>query len=249
MSESEKSSHFNSVQIEEAFPEGFESHYWGLTRCQIVFSLLKELAPSQIVLDVGCGAGMMVQFLSSNSIETYGYEPSTHFTKSSKKDLFYCQGLEKLPPFIREKITTILLLDVIEHLENPDQLLLECQKHLPNLRFVLITVPACRNLWSQFDLFYGHQMRYEIPDLLNYFKRNHITSLKISYFFHALYWAALLLKFLGQERSTKAFIPRSRGVKMFHRLLASFFSLEFKLLPSASKGSSCIALGELRRGV
>ena len=65
----------------------------------------------------------------------------------------------------RNEVRTILLLDVIEHLEDPVAFLAELRSHFPALRHLLLTVPARQELFSNYDEFNGHFRRYD-PALL-----------------------------------------------------------------------------------
>ena len=53
------------------------------TLYQDILFLLKQYAPGKRVLDVGCGTGELVGFLSENGFETIGIEPATEAVQAA----------------------------------------------------------------------------------------------------------------------------------------------------------------------
>jgi hypothetical protein len=138
-------------------------------------------------------------------------------------------------------VDTILLLDVIEHLEDPKVLIREAVGNLPNLKSIMITVPAGQALWNNFDEFNGHYLRYDRPQLVNLMKELGWQPSYCGYFFHALYWPALLFAKLGLKRSVT--IPAPKGAMAgWHRLLSQLFFWEYKVMPGSLVGSSIIGI-------
>ena len=70
-----------------------------------------------------------------------------------------------LPEEERRGVTTLLVLDVIEHLEDPIAFLREVLSSFPDVSSLIVTVPAREELWSAFDDFYGHHRRYTLRDI------------------------------------------------------------------------------------
>jgi hypothetical protein len=60
-----------------------------------------------------------------------------------------------------------------------------------------------------------------------------------SYFFHALYLPALILKLLGRDRATAFAAPKTPRL---HDILGRLFWLESRLLPKAVFGTSLICV-------
>lgn len=94
------------------------------------------------VLDIGCGNGDMKNFLK-NPIY-YGIDGNKEYIK----DLI-SQGIKAKQvdfnkdkiPFEKEKFDFILLLDILEHVANPSELLTEVKRRLNEKGKVIITLP------------------------------------------------------------------------------------------------------------
>src|SRR5207253_376768 len=92
------------------------------------------------------------------------------------------------------RVTTLLLLDVLEHLESPAAFLDECLARFPRCRRVLITLPGRMELWSNYDTYYGHFLRYDRRTAARLLPAGGWQMRGCGYFFHGLYCPGLLLK-------------------------------------------------------
>ena len=153
---------YSKLQYESNYPPGVEFHWWNLARSRIVSTIVKEENSAQAVfLDVGCGKGLAVKELRDAGIEAFGVELAEVSPLEAVRQ-FVHSGIDAvhLPLEQRNRVTGILLLDVIEHLPEPVVFLNALQQNFPNLSVVVVTVPACQELWSNYDIFYGHYRRY-----------------------------------------------------------------------------------------
>ena len=133
----------------------------------------------------------------------------------------------------------ILLLDVLEHLEDPAAFLSALRPAFPNLRAAVVTVPARQELWSAWDVRFGHQRRFDLPSLAALCADAGWQVQSMRYFFHALYPVLLgVSRIVG--RGTRAVPPRGRSA--LHGLLARLFSFEAGLPVGGIVGSSLIAV-------
>jgi hypothetical protein len=107
---------------------------------------------------------------------------------------------------------------------------------------VVITVPARRELWSNYDDFYGHRTRYDLPSLRRLASALDPSLLATGYFFHVLYLVVRAQRRLAGQRSVQVRAPRHPQV---HRVLAACFSAEERWLPAAWPGSSAWAVADL----
>jgi SAM-dependent methyltransferase len=236
---------FDLEQYGDAYPPGIEAHYWHQARNAIILGKLRSLTGlERAVLDVGCGAGITVAHLRAHGIESYGVEAGQPEHVVAGASAFVQTGTHpadfRLVP--RERIGTVLLLDVIEHVEVPEALIGQCLRDLPAARHLLVTVPARTEIWSVYDEHYGHRRRYDLDALAQLASRCGLDYVTGGYFFHALYLAARLLKALDVRRETQVDPPR---LPPLHRLLGAAFVLEERLLPGQAPGSSAYAV--LRR--
>jgi len=99
-------------------------------------------------LDIGCGDGVLAWRLVDNGADAVGVDPvkdalqfanRVRNVELNRKPFFLCANAEKLP-FLDESFSSALCTDVIEHLSDPEMLLLESNRILkPGGKFVLTT--------------------------------------------------------------------------------------------------------------
>jgi len=146
----------------------------------------------------------------------------------------------------RARFDTLMLLDVIEHVPDAESFVRELAAAYPNVRRVLVTVPARKELWSNHDDYYGHYRRYELSEVADLAASVGASVLRSQYFFHLLYvpvWVAARLS--GRNTEFKA--PEGLFSRLFHRFMSLFFILDYLLLPGPMPGTSIIFSLELKR--
>ena len=232
---------FKPDQFLAIYPAGIENHYWTLARNKIIKrELIRRGFANKKILDIGCGRGIVVNFLRHAGFDCWGV------------DLAEVKSDEGLNPYIKTgidfalldknlagKVEVVMLLDVIEHLENEVEFISRIKRFFPKLKRILITVPARSEIFSNYDLYNGHYRRYEFSRLVDLSKKCGWQMIGFSYFFHLLYLPAWLM-FSGKiKRNTKISPPR--GVMIFvHKVLAVFFVAEYLLLPKRLLGTSAL---------
>lgn len=247
MADSVQGTAFDERQFDAIYPDGVELHYWNLCRNEIIAHAVGK-APEGPVLEIGCGKGLVVADLRKRGFEVTGVDlapvkPLGQVARHVRTgvDLF------DIPSAEFKGIRTVLLLDVIEHLEDPVEFLSRVRHHLPSAETFIYTVPACQELFSNYDEFNRHFRRYDLDMLRRHTDPDRTRGWHASYFFHSLYPAAWLQLRLSGARETRYDVPRSTASRAAHRLLGLFFRLEKSLLPSNWKGTSIIATVSERR--
>lgn len=236
---------FTESQYQNIYPEGINNFYWNKARNKIILNVIRKLFIKEPIVEVGCGRGAVVSFLNQQKLRIVGYEKADINPFKDVKDIVH-SNIDVITDrsCIKEKFKSLLLLDVIEHIENPRGFIETLLVSFPEVEKILITVPSCQELFSNYDDYCGHFLRYN-PDDVNTLAES--LSLKVcfqSYFFHGLYPPARLLKILGKNRNTTIQAPKSTFSKVKNNILASLFYLDYKLLPKNMKGSSIIAVLE-----
>ncbi len=232
---------FSKEQFSTLYPNGVGTHYWYSARNMIIADTLLKLSPKG-VLEVGAGAGTVSSYLKKRNFSIWCVEPAPVYPPPDLKNVFFAgMKTSDLPIEVREKIDTALVLDVLEHVPEPQKLISEIEKSLPNLRNIVITVPARQELWNNFDEFNGHFLRYDRRRVTQTFQELGWKPLSCAYCFHILYWPALLFAKLGLKRSVVVATPIGFST-VLHRLMAKLFYLDKKIFPSAMVGSSIISV-------
>lgn len=238
---------YSPTQMDANYPIGSEAYYWCVARNSIIEQAVRRHHdPSAGLMDVGCGRGFTVAHLQAKGFACYGSDLA-HYDEPhprARGKVFYGQSLQGLDLSMRNSISTVLLLDVIEHLPDPAVLLADVRDSFQNATTLMITVPARPEIWSNYDDYFGHYRRYSRQSLVAWADAEGLEILETGYFFHGLYLPARLMAALGLARATQVKVPR---VPALHRLVAAGFVWENRLLPSNWPGTSVLGCFKLRR--
>lgn len=242
---------FTPSEYSEGYPPGIEGHFWHMARHDFLDRLLKKvLQPGQLALDVGCGAGVYVAHARRRGINLKGVEKgAAPVPAAMQAHVTTNTALADLPMATREHVKVALLLDVIEHIEDRHNFLCGIHSLLPNCDYLVVTVPARREIRSNFDDYWGHHLRYDRPGLNGELKRAGFRPQSNSYYFNGLYLASLLMKFLGMQRATVFRSPRRNiAVRILHRILGSITIVENRIMPGWLPGSTILCLARREAG-
>src|SRR5690348_12357326 len=119
------STQFTQQEYALAYPDGLERHYWHLCRNFVVKHQLTNLgSEAGFVLEVGCGRGLVIDYLNQQGIDCVGAELAEVVPLERVHDkIFTGADANTLPEELRKRVNTILLLDVLEHLQQPTDFL------------------------------------------------------------------------------------------------------------------------------
>ena len=228
---------FRDADNAEAYPPGYELHYWHRARSDVVRRLVRSVCQTgDTILEIGAARGHYVRVLRSEGYDAFGCDLGTASVHEEVQAfVFRGRDFADLEPTLRERVTTVLLLDVVEHIEKPSDFIVSVFRSLPAVQSMIITVPARPELWSNYDEHFRHYVRYDIRSLCELAERSGLSVDTYGYFFHALYAPAWLLKKIGINRRTSFAIPK---ILWLHKLLGIALSLESRLLPKTVCGTS-----------
>ncbi len=233
---------FGEHQFDAIYPEGVQNHYWTCARNKIIANTLKRRGClSGRILEVGCGKGIVVEYLRKRGFAVKGVDIANIVPRSAVRE-HVRTGIDAASLPHEERITydTLLLLDVLEHLPTPENFLKQLCQDFPNVKCIVATVPARMELFSNWDELNGHYRRYD---------RNSVKKLvmdaggcprKITYFFHSLWLPARLSLLLKGGRAAKINPPHRRIAISLHHMLGLFFYAEYFLFPDLLPGTSLI---------
>jgi len=237
---------FTHDQFSEAYPDGIENHFWYVARNGFVSGAIRwiegrQSRPIGKMLEIGCGRGIVVDYLCRSGRDCYGAELSPVAVLDAVKDRVW-PGTDclALPERFRREVELILLLDVIEHIEDPVRFLAGIKQAYPDCRWLIISVPARMELWSNFDEAYGHFRRYDDAMLRRELAQAGAELVRSRYHFVLLYLAMYALLRTGRDRRLSNDTP---GSPLLHRLLGNLIRCETWLCPPWIYGSSIIGVG------
>ncbi len=207
-------------------------HPWEIIRSEFI---LNEIKKSKInrVIDIGSGDGYIGKKIQQdlklpvlyvdNSFSEKMLEEQNHF--SSIDEISFVPG------------DLILLADVLEHIEFPDQFLQELKSKLVKGTIVVITVPTFQFLFSEHDKFLGHFRRYSKEQLLQLTEKNLKLNSCHYFFFLPLIvrWIQVFFGFSLKTTSVSSWrFPQSHFLTRFILFIFRLDLYLFKPLPGLS---------------
>ena len=205
--------YLDPLDIEISYPkEMYEQYntetdagYWNIHRSNEILRELKQFGISQLV-EVGAGTGSVCGFLAQNGIEIAAVEPLKAGAKAiQKKGVQTICGRLEIVNFPPDSIKAYGVFDVLEHIENPSQLLDEMYRTLEPGGYLFITVPCDQWLWGELDKSIGHYRRYSTRTINEVVSRSGFIPVKSRYLFLSLVLPAFILRAipfrLGIQRS------------------------------------------------
>jgi SAM-dependent methyltransferase len=182
------------------------------------------------IWEVGSGNGAVCLGLAEKGHEALAVEPlysGARFTASQGLPSFACTLDELSLP--TGSLSAVGAFDVLEHIENPDPLLMEFARVLSSEGVLLITVPAHPFLFSEYDSSIGHFRRYTSKELKASLGRAGFEVIYSRHLFAFLVPIAWLLRVLPEKVGIKKNTEAAKAAR-FHFRIAQLLSPLFKFL-------------------
>jgi 2-polyprenyl-3-methyl-5-hydroxy-6-metoxy-1,4-benzoquinol methylase len=176
-------------------------------RFRMVFHALKDSEPGSHILDIGCGTGELVKYLSDRNEEWQflGIDISLrglqHAKGLSPRAQFLQCDLQRTTPQTPEYkrwADVAVCSEVLEHVDNPHLLLINAKEMMKPGGLLLITVPS--GSISDFDRHIGHRQHFSSAELSQVIRRaglNVEVIRNVGFPFFDLYRKLVLLR--GQK--------------------------------------------------
>jgi SAM-dependent methyltransferase len=136
------------------------------------------------VLDLGCGVGTLTKELIARGFETWSADVDKRSCayiirkkiNTRERTLVFdiTKKISRLPKF-----KTIILADVLEHIEEQDAVLENCEKLLEKGGCLIVTGPYDHSLFGPNDAARGHVRRYDRQDIEKLLEKHRF---KLQYF-------------------------------------------------------------------
>jgi SAM-dependent methyltransferase len=228
-----------------------DSYWWHVAKRKLVTSLLaKHFPPPGILVEGGIGSARNLVEFRELGYEVHGFDIMTESVEHARE-----RGLEhvrqhdlSLPwPLEPQSVRVAVLLDVLEHLADPAQVL----RHVANViepdGGVIVTVPAYPWLYGNWDKSLGHFRRYTATTLKQHAAE---ASLQVEWMSH---WNAFSLPAAIAVRGYQKCLPRDdkpdfpRVSPLMNRMLLSMASCERSWLGKAKSPFGLSLVGVLRK--
>lgn len=171
----------------EAYRELFEKHWWWRSRTELIVGKVRQLRPASgwnRILDIGCGDALFFDRLGEFG-EVEGVEPSADLVKPDnphRNRIHVCPFDENFQP--GKQYSLILMLDVLEHLDEPVAALKHVLDLLTPEGIVILTVPAFMQLWTNHDALNHHRTRFTKRSFSEVAKQAGFSTQEERYLYH-----------------------------------------------------------------
>lgn len=193
-----------------AYRDFYERHWWWRGRERFLLERLDEQADDRTdrrILDVGCGDALFFDELSAYGT-VRGIEPDADVLSDGPwRPAIHAGTLETFSadtPF-----DWILMLDVLEHLPEPERALIRARELSDDDASLFITVPAFQSLWTRHDDLNHHYARYDRSSLASLLAGTGWVAVEMEYFFH---WLAPLKWLIRLKERLVAGAPKVETV-------------------------------------
>lgn len=147
-----------------------------------LMKMVVGLIGGEKVLEIGCGNGILLGRLQSIGKKVFGLEPSRELAQIARGNNKYLQIIEgraeDLQSLISEKFDTVVMVDVLEHIEDDNALSSKVCNVLNAEGEFVIVVPAYQFAYGKRDKSIGHYRRYNKKMLRMVLERNGFEIVK-----------------------------------------------------------------------
>ncbi len=131
-------------------------------------------------LEVGCSGNALLHFVSSVNRKFFvdlAHRPLTTY-RGSKRNHPVAGSIVQLP-FPSHSFDLVIALDVVEHIKNDQQAVMELTRVLKTNGILVVSVPHRMKFYSYQDMIIGHYRRYELAQLRTLFPQPLFQELRI----------------------------------------------------------------------
>lgn len=229
----------DSFALLSTFNEVESYHWWWVGRRYLIKKLLKGKNPKKI-LDIGCGTGETLTYLHTlfPTSRLYGIDTSedavSYSHKRGHKNVTKADA--RRLPYPANTFDLVLFLDVLEHIKDDAQALLEVKRVLVPGGKIIITSPALPFLWSDHDKNQGHFRRYMRRDIDSLSTKSRLHIERMGYFNFFLSPIIIIVRLLGKLPYLHFIVQYDNGINyqvVYHpfinKVLIAIFKAELWL--------------------
>jgi len=214
-----------------------EANFWFRSRNQLIMWAIENYCPNfQSLLEIGCGTGYVLSGVSKNFPRStlYGSEifiAGLRFAAERLPSAKFMQMDARNIPFENE-FDVIGAFDVLEHIKEDEEVLMQMRAALKPDGLMLLTVPQHAWLWSPIDEYAFHVRRYAAAGLHKKIEAAGFRVIRSTSFVTTLLPAMMISRFLQKKVSDKQFDATAelRISPWLNSLFSQFLRTELALI-------------------
>jgi SAM-dependent methyltransferase len=213
-------------------------HPWELSRTRCLINEIKKSHSNGDILDIGSGDMYFDKELLKNNVNINslrGIDINLKENIESNK----CKWFNDYKKLDIKQFDTIIMMDVIEHIENDDEFLINTiGPLLKNNGKIIMTIPAYQFLYSKHDEVLKHYRRYNIKMIKNLCNKSNFRIKRYHYFYFLLLFPRLLTK----KRENKINDWKFNEKSLITRFIKTILNIDYKISSLLGKHSSGLSL-------
>lgn len=221
--------------------KNIKRHPWELARLKMLSFFISQYQKPGTIADIGSGDAFLASEIARHYPDStvmavdinYTQELINELIAHYPKNLFFYNNTGSATNNI--KIDFVILMDVLEHIENPVQFLKQIHD-MPGVSsdtVFIITVPAYQWLYSKHDKNLGHFRRYNLRTLNKLLQPLAFKMNRSGYCFNSLILFRLFRVFIekisGNRKKEFKGIHSWKGGKWVTSIITTLFWIEFKI--------------------
>ena len=183
------------IKEQEILGDQVGRHWYYQAKAGAMQNLLAR-RPTHHVLDVGAGSGFFSRLLldqgAAQATCVDPAYPAETEEQHNGRPIRFVHGIDKFDA------DTVLLMDVLEHVDDDVGLLRYYAERAPAAARFLITVPAFNWMWSGHDIFLEHRRRYTLPQMEGVIRAAGLTPVTGCYYYGLTLPLAALVRLTGK---------------------------------------------------
>lgn len=215
-----------------------EQHPWFEWRFKVLERLMKRAgwrAGDEVgdCLEIGCGSAVSTrQFETLLDAPVTGCDLNVAAMKQAGdiRGELHCYDIHERHEDWRGKFGLVLLLDTLEHIDEPIAFLESVKHHMRPGGMLVINVPALPKLYSKYDEAAGHVQRYTQSSLMRELLGAQLEPLEMTY------WGMTSMPLLWVRKMMLRNAPREKIIERGFDASSSYADLTLKALMHAETG-------------
>ena len=215
-------------------------HPWELSRVESLIKEVKKYHNGKSILDIGCGDSYFDYILMNEINDIDKFYGIDIFAKDDIKDgnYYLVNDYKKLK---NKKFDTILMFDVLEHIEDDSDFLKNTvNKLLKNDGKIIMTVPAYQSLFSKHDEELKHYRRYNIKMIKDVCKKSGFKIINYHYFYASLVFVRIITKLLNKDNKVNEWNKDSNHI--LTKFMKGVLNIDYSVCKKMNKLSFGLSL-------